>query len=88
MPIKHAALKQLRKDVKRNRRNNATRSELGTLTKRVAKLIQASQIDEARKALSELVSRLDRATNKGVLHKNKAARFTSRLTRRLNQTAA
>ena len=61
MPIKHAALKQLRKDVKRNKRNNATRSELGTITKRVAALIQSKQIDEARTALSQLASRFDRA---------------------------
>lgn len=88
MPIKHAALKQLRKDIKRNKRNNATRSELGTLTKRVAQLIQGKKIDEARTALSQLVGRLDRAAKKGVLHRNRAARFKSRLTRRLNRVAA
>ena len=88
MPIKHAALKQLRKDIKRNKRNSATRSELGTLTKRVAQLIQSKQIDDARTALSQLVGRFDRAAKKGVLHRNRAARFKSRLTRRLNRAAA
>jgi len=87
MPVKHSALKQLRKDIKRNQRNQATRSELRTLTKQVAKSIQENKLDEARKIISQLASRLDRSAKKGVIHRNRAARLKSRLTRRLNRTA-
>ena len=88
MPIKHSALKQLRKDAKRRERNNATRSELRTMTKRAAKLIQANQLEEARQALRQLAGQFDRAAKKGVIHRNRATRFKSRLARRLNRTAA
>ena len=47
MPIKHAALKQLRKDKKRQQRNQAVRSELRTLTKRLLGLLKGLGAAEA-----------------------------------------
>ena len=88
MAIKHAALKQLRKDRKRQSRNQAVRSELKTLAKRFATLVTTRKTDEARASLRALVSKYDRAASKGVIHRNTAARYKSRLTARLNKTPA
>ena len=47
MPIKHAALKQMRKDRKRRQRNQAIHAEVKTLTKRRLALLEDKQFDEA-----------------------------------------
>ena len=88
MAIKHAALKQQRKDRKRLSRNQAVRSELKTLTKRFVTLMTTRKMDEARALLRALASKFDRAVSKGIVHRNTAARYKSRLATRLNKTPA
>lgn len=85
MAIKHAALKQLRKDRKRQSRNQAVRSELKTLTKRFVTLVTTQKMDEARVLIRTLASKFDRAASKRIIHRNTAARYKSRLALRLNQ---
>ena len=84
MPIKHAALRQMRKDRKRQQRNQAIRSELKTTTKRLLGLLAAKKNDEAKSLLKVLASKYDRATSRGIVHRNTAARYKSRLAKRLN----
>ena len=88
MPIKHAALKQIRKDRDRQQRNEAIRSELKTVTKRLLALLSQQKLEDARALIRVVASRYDRAASKGVIHRNTAARSTSRLTRRLSRSAA
>ena len=83
MPIKHAALKQIRKDIKRRQRNQALRSGLKTVTKQLVTLLKAQRLDEARTLLRQVAKKYDRAASKGVIHRNTAARYKSRLTRRV-----
>ena len=84
MPIKRAAYKELRKAKKRHFANIATRSELKTLTKTFESLLSNKKTDEAKKALSELVSKIDRAASKGVIKKNSASRKIFRLMKKLS----
>jgi small subunit ribosomal protein S20 len=88
MPIKHAALKQLRKDKVRHSRNQAVQSELKTFTKQFLSLINTKKIDEARNMLSQLEKKYDRAASKHVIHRNTASRMKSRLTLRLNRSGS
>ena len=83
MPIKHAALKQIRKDRKRTLRNQAVRSELKTLKKRVHALLAQQKQEEARKLLPLVMKRFDQAAAKGVIHKNTASRRKARIMRQL-----
>ncbi len=85
MPIKHAALKQIRKGRKLESRNQAVRAELKTLTKRFLGLLSEKKVDEAKTLIHVVASKYDRAASKGVLHRNTADRFKSRLMHRLNQ---
>ena len=87
MPIKHAAVKQLRKDPARRARNQAVRAELRTLAKQLTHVLRAQRMDEARHLLQRVVSRYDRAAAKGIIHRNTAARSKSRLARRVAQSA-
>lgn len=85
MPIKHAALKQIRKDRKRQERNQAVRSELKTLTKRLRALLSARQLEEATMLLQRLAKQYDHAASKGIIHRNTASRYKSRFAHQLNQ---
>ena len=87
MPIKKAAYKELRKAKKRHFANIATRSELRTLAKTFESLLSNKKTDEAKKALSELVSKIDRAASKGVIKNNSASRKISRLMKKLSSSA-
>lgn len=87
MPIKHAALKQLRKDRRRHQRNQAVKTGLKTLTKRLVTLLGEKKFDEARTLIREVVKQYDHAAAKGVIHRNTAARKKSRLMRHLNTVA-
>ena len=88
MPIKHAALKQIRKDRKRRRQNQAVRSELKTLTKRLQGLLKEQKLKEAGELIHVVASKYDRAASQHIIHRNTAARYKSRLMRRINQQAA
>lgn len=88
MPIKHAALKQIRKDRGRRQRNQALRSELKTLTKRLLGLLSEQKLDEAAKVLTLVSKKYDHAASRHVIHRNTAARYKSRLTLQLNRRTA
>ena len=87
MPIKHAALKEIRKGRARQERNQAVRSELKTLTKRLLVLLKSQKLDEAKTLLRVVASKYDRAVSRGVIHRNTAARYKSRLMRKLHRPA-
>lgn len=61
------------------------RSRTRTEAKQAVAAIQAGDLEEARQATIEAIRVLDKAANKGVLHKNNAARRKSRLMKRLAQ---
>ena len=78
----------MRSGVKRNERNRANLSQLKTQVKKLRALIAAGDAGEAKKALDETMSEIDKAAKKGVVHGNAAARYKSRLTRHVNAMAA
>jgi small subunit ribosomal protein S20 len=60
-------------------RNNAYKSELKTLVRRVDEAVSASDKETAQDALRVVSRKLDKAVSKGVLHKNNAANKKSGL---------
>ena len=83
-----SALKRHRQSEKRNEYNRHYRSQLATAIKKLRKLADAKQVDEVKSALRSVLSLVGKVASKGIIHKNKAARLSSRLTRKANQTAA
>lgn len=83
MPIKRAALRQMRKDRPRALRNQAIQSELKTLKKRFTTLVDEQKREEALRLIPLVMQRFDRAAAKGVIHANTASRTKSRLMRHL-----
>ncbi len=60
------------------------RSRVKTLIKKARAFIAAGNLEAARVAVGDAISALDKAAEKGVLHRNNAARRKSRLMRRYN----
>jgi small subunit ribosomal protein S20 len=73
--------KRNRQNLVRHERNQATRSELKTRVKR-ARIAVDQSADEAADAVRAAQKRLGKAGAKGRIHKNQAARRTSRLMKR------
>ena len=88
MPIKHSALRHMRKARKSQARNHAIRAELKTLTKQLLILLREGKLSEAKACVRLLAKRYDNAASKGIIHRNTAARCKSRLARHLNRISA
>lgn len=78
MPNIRSAKKDLRRSAKRRLRNQATKSMLKTLVKKAR---AAAGTDDAQEALRVACKMLDKAAERGIIHKNQAARRKSRLAR-------
>ena len=65
-------------------RNKAVRSAVKTSIKKVTTAIEAKDKDAAATALKAAISTIEKATSKGVYHKNTSSRKVSRLTKSVN----
>ena len=82
-----SALKQMRQSLKHRARNRKNLSQVKTQVKKLRAAIAKGDADAAKKSLSETVGEIDRAAKKGVIHDNAAARYKSRLSRKVNALA-
>lgn len=78
----------MRSSEKRRQRNRIVRGRARTAVKKTRTLITAKSWDDADLALQTAVSALDSAAQKGVIHKNNAARRKSRLMLQYNRAKA
>jgi len=68
--------------------NRQARSTMRTEIKKFRSLVSEKNYDEARGMLPSVYGIIDRTVQKGIIHRNTAARYKSRLTQHLNQQAA
>lgn len=83
-----SAEKRIRQSEKQRMRNRQARSEMRTEIKKFRSLLSEEKYDEARGLLPAVYGIIDRTVKKGIIHRNTAARYKSRLTQHLNQQAA
>lgn len=69
----------------RNARNKAAKSKVKTYVKKVEAAIESGDKKAANDALLAAISEIDKATKKGIYHKNTSARKVSRLTLAVNK---
>lgn len=81
MPNTPSAKKRLRQNVGRRAKNRSTKTAIRNLTRSVRESIAAKDAARSEKAFGTLVSKLDRASSKKVIHANAAARTKSRLSK-------
>lgn len=84
MPIKQAAKKALRQTKKRTTYNKAIKDNLVWLERQFLKQIVAKDQKKAKELLLKLQKSFDKAAQRNVVKKNRAARKKSRLTKKLN----
>lgn len=87
MPNHKSAEKRVRQTEKRRDVNRSNRSNLRTQIKKLRSALTASDKNLSQELLNPTVSSIDKAVNKGILHKNTAARYKSRLTAHVSKLA-
>ena len=80
--------KRARQAEKRRNHNASMRSMVRTYLKRVIAAISSGNASAAQAAYNDAVPVIDRMADKGVIHKNKAARHKSRLNAQVKALAS
>lgn len=88
MPNHKSAEKRDRQNVNRNAINTANRTRLRGFIKKLRAVIATGNAQEAQALLPETISAIDKSVQKGVLHRNAAARHKARLTGHVNGLVA
>ena len=78
----------MRQNERRRAINRNNRSRLRTSIKKLHAALESGDQQELDSLLPATISRIDKAIQEGVLHRNAAARYKSRLTSRANQLLA
>lgn len=79
----HSAQKRIRSNARKRTRNQQARSRTRTAVRLAREALAAGSSDATRAATLSAASALDKAAEKGVIHKNSAARRKSRLMKAL-----
>lgn len=82
-----SAKKRILVTATRTARNKSIKSAVKTSIKKVEAAVNAKNKEEAKAALTAATSTIAKATQKGVYHKNNAARKISRLAKLVNEIA-
>ena len=82
-----SALKANRQNVKRREHNRELRSRLRSALKAIRASLDSKDLTGAKSALSATVSIVDKMATKGIIHRNTAGRYKSRLAARMSKSA-
>jgi small subunit ribosomal protein S20 len=83
-----SALKRVRQTERRTEMNRANKSRMRTALRRLRTALGSGNQEEAQTVFRATVSVLDKAVQKGVIHKNTASRYKSRLSARVQAVGA
>jgi small subunit ribosomal protein S20 len=81
-------MKRARQNEKRRTANRIYRSSARTYVKKVRRLVEAGDLEGAEVQTASAIRALDIAAQKGIIHRNNAARRKSRLVRLLREAQA
>lgn len=84
MPNIKSAKKRMRSNARKAEVNTLVTSSMKTAIKKFEKEVKAENIEAASNNLNIAMQRIDKAVVSGLVHKNKAARLKSRLTKMKN----
>lgn len=83
MPNIKSAKKRVLIEKRNNARNRSEMTAVKTAIKKINNAIDTDHIDEAEKMLPEVMSVIDSAVTKGIIHKNNAANKKSAIAKRI-----
>ena len=84
MPNIKSAKKRMRSNAKKADVNTIITSSMKTAVKKFEKEVKNGNKEEASNSLNIAIQRIDKAMSSGLVHKNKAARLKSRLSKLMN----
>ena len=84
MPNIKSAKKRMRSNAKKAEVNNLVYGSMKTAVKKFEREVKAGNKEGSGNNLNIALQRIDKAKNSGLVHKNKAARLKSRLTKMMN----
>ena len=84
MPNIKSAKKTMRSNAKKADVNGIIRNSMRTAVKKFEKEVKDGNKEAASNNLNIAIQRVDKAMSSGIIHKNKAARMKSRLTKIMN----
>ncbi len=87
MPNHKSAEKRVRQNEKRRAVNRRNKGSLRTQIKKLRAALVAGDKTQSQELLIPTIALIDKSVNKGVLHRNTAARHKSRLTMHVNELA-
>jgi small subunit ribosomal protein S20 len=87
MPNHKSAEKRMRQNETRKQINRSNRTRVRGSIRKLRVALETGDAKELTTLLPATVSTIDKAVQKGVLHKNTAARYKSRLTASANKAA-
>ncbi len=88
MPNIKSAIKRVKTSNERNAHNSAIKSAMRSAIKKVDALVLNNDAENAKAALLDANSKIDKAAQSGLVHKNTAARYKSRLAKSVNGLTA
>lgn len=84
LPNIKSSIRSVKTDAERRAKNAQVKSQVRTATRKTVEAVAAGQAEEAKAAFIKATSVIDKAANKGVLHKNTAARKKANLAAKVN----
>ncbi len=88
MPQRKTAKKDLKQNKKRQQRNLEIKQSVKDAIKKLKRAVDSKDASTREKALTEVYKILDKAASKNIIHRNKASRKKSRLSRLLKKTTS
>ncbi|MFS0672869.1 30S ribosomal protein S20 [Ornithinibacillus sp. 179-J 7C1 HS] len=83
-----SAIKRVDVNNKKRAQNQSVKSEMRSQIKVLEKFVEANDVENAKTALTETVKKIDKAVQKGLIHRNAGDRQKSRLTKKVNGLGA
>ena len=87
MPITKSAKKEIRVSARRKVTNDSRRTVMKEMVKKVRKLVEAGQLDQAKELIPKTYKAIDKSAKRGVIKSNTADRKKSRLAKLVNKNS-
>ncbi len=83
-----SAIKRINTNNKKHDQNQSVKSDMRTHIKQVEKFVKANEVDQAKEHFNKTVQKIDKAVQKGAIHRNNGDRQKSRLAKKINSITA
>lgn len=85
MPNIKSQIKRMKQAEENRLRNKSVKTGLKSYIKKLEVAISSGDMDEAKNLLPIVISKIDKAASKGVIHKNTASRQKARLAKKVTE---